>query len=134
MTTELRDYPETTPQTSNCRLLIVDDESDLRFLVGSIYSDMGWHVDQAANGLEALAKIAGSHYDLVLLDHRMPGLSGGEVYDELKARGIQVPVVLITAATSIAEIAAHHGFAKYLSKPFGIDDLLEITEASKRHC
>lgn len=123
-----------TPGSGRCRLLIVDDESDLRFVVGSIYLDLGWLVDEAANGIEALAKIEQFHYDLVLLDHRMPGLTGGQVYDELQVRGNCVPVILITAATGVEEIAARHGIPKYLAKPFGIDELLEITESTKRTC
>jgi CheY-like chemotaxis protein len=125
---------ETKEKNAACRLLIADDESDLRFLVGSIYGDLGWDVDEAADGPEALAKLEQFHYDLVLLDHRMPGLNGGQVYDALCARGILVPVVLITAAARGEEIAAQHGITKFLGKPFGIDDLLEITEATKRHC
>jgi len=130
----LTNIQKTPDNAAVCRVLIADDESDLRFLVGSIYCDLGWNVDEAANGPEALAKIERFHYDLVLLDHRMPGLSGGQVYDQLRAKGIRVPVVLITAATGVAEIAAKHGIQKYLSKPFGIDELLEITESTKNHC
>lgn len=120
-------------RTKRRRLLIVDDEDDLRFWVGVIFDDLGWRVDEATDGNSALVKLSQYQYDLVLLDHRMPGLSGGEVYDQLRATGNQVPVVLITAATKAADIAAEHGISNYLGKPFGIDDLLEIVAATTRH-
>lgn len=110
------------------RLLIVDDEDDLRFLIRAILGDLGWEADEAADGHEALAKLTTQKYDLVLLDHRMPGMDGAEVYDKLRAVGILVPVILITAATQVAEIAMAHGISKFLGKPFGIDDLVRVVE------
>lgn len=111
---------------TRCRLLIADDEADLRFLLSTLFVDLGWSVDEAADGHEALAKLEAQTYDLVLLDHRMPGLNGGEVYDRLSDLGKVVPVILVTAAKQVAEIATRHGIPMYLGKPFGIDDLLDL--------
>jgi CheY-like chemotaxis protein len=116
-----------------CRLLIADDEADLRTLVRMIFDDLGWWVDEAADGCEALRKLQTEVYDLVLLDHRMPYLTGGEVYGALCAKGINIPTVLVSAAKQVEEIAGRHGIP-YLEKPFSIDDLLDVVGEFKTHC
>ena len=114
-------------------MLIADDEADLRTLVRMIFDDLGWWVDEAADGCEALRKLQTEVYDLVLLDHRMPGLTGGEVYGALCSKGINIPTVLVSAAKQIEEIAGRHGIP-YLEKPFSIDDLLGVVDEFKAHC
>jgi len=126
-------HPCNDPERA-CRLLIVDDEPDLRMLVGVVFDDLGWRVDEAADGCEALTKLQTEMYDLVLLDHRMPGMSGAEVYAQVRAAGNAVPVVLVTAARQVEEIAARHGFSMFLGKPFGIDDLIQIVDKMAPHC
>ena len=117
-----------------CRLLVAEDEAELRMLPGVLFHDMGWQVDEAADGLEALAKMQTQFYDLVLLDYRMPGLNGAEVYDHLRKEGKEPPVVLVTAAKQVAEIASTHGIPRFLGKPFGIDDLLRVVDDIAPHC
>lgn len=117
-----------------CRLLIVDDEADLRMLLRTIFNDLGWRVDEAVDGCEALKKLQAERYDLVLLDHRMPGLTGGEVYGALSSTGISVPAVLLSAAKPIEEIANHYGIPVYLGKPFSIDELLEVVDKVSPRC
>lgn len=126
----MNNHNEPTP----CRVLIADDEADLRFLLSTLFVDLGWNVDEAADGHEALAKLEGGTYDLVLLDHRMPGLNGGEVYERMRSAGKIFPAILVTAAKQVTKIAAHHGFSMYLGKPFGIDDLLEVIDRAAAQC
>jgi CheY-like chemotaxis protein len=59
-----------------CRVLIVDDEPDLRRLLGEVLADQGWSVAEAHHGEHALDRLQAERFAVVLLDHRMPGLIG----------------------------------------------------------
>jgi CheY-like chemotaxis protein len=79
-------------------ILLVDDQADVRFMLSLFLEDEGLAFDEAASGEEALERIAAGHYDLVLLDQRMPpGLSGIEVAERLRERGSPIPIVLYSA-------------------------------------
>lgn len=79
-------------------ILLVDDQSDVRFMLSLYLEDEGLDFDEAASGTEALERLAEGDYELVLLDQRMPpGLSGIEVAEQLQADGRRVPVVLYSA-------------------------------------
>lgn len=106
------------------RLLIVDDEHDLRRLLGELLADSGWQVVEAEDGEQALAHLARERFDVVLLDHRMPGLSGGDVFRRLRAAGDETPVILMTAARDVRELARSLGVPRFLGKPFDLDELL----------
>lgn len=79
-------------------ILLVDDQADVRFMLSLFLDDEGMDYDEASSGEEAMARIAGRGYDLVLLDQRMPpGLSGIEVAERLREDGASVPIVLYSA-------------------------------------
>src|SRR5688500_19168429 len=99
-------------------VLVVDDEPAFRLLVGRLLARGGFSIAEASSGEEALRLLdAGLVVDAVLLDYRMPGLNGGETLQELRRRGLQVPFVLISAATNVQEISAQYGFDGALEKP-----------------
>lgn len=119
---------------STCRILIVDDEPDLRQLLGELLSDQGWSVAEARHGEHALDRLQAERFAVVLLDHRMPGLSGGEVFSQLRAAGDDTPVILMSAARNVQEIAKAHGIPHFLAKPFDLDELIMVIKATSSAC
>lgn len=113
---------------SRRRVLIVDDDNDLRHILRRLLTKRGWTVAEAADGHEALGRVADDPPDLILLDHRMPGLSGAEVYREMRARRVDVPVVLMTAARDIQVLADALGIPDRIAKPVDVQRLVETLE------
>ncbi len=107
-------------------IVVADDDPDIRRLVADILRDEGYRVLTAADGQEALALIRRRAPALVLLDLQMPLLNGWEVLDHLRAEGIHVPVVFMTAAYRARSEARRHDVAGFLAKPFDVDDLLAV--------
>lgn len=118
------------------RVLIVDDEADIRYLVKVNLELDGHHVDMAADGAEALAKIQADPPDLVVLDLMMPVVDGWEVLESIKSEPepeIQnIPVLMLTAFNSDDNRlkSGIEGAVRFLGKPFVPDDLrTEVTAA-----
>jgi len=109
-------------------LLIVDDEPDmLRLLKRSLEPELGCRVDTAASGEAALEMLGAGNYDLVLADIKMPGISGIEVLERIKAeRGEEITVVMMTAYGQIemAVEAMKYGAYDFITKPFDHDALV----------
>ena len=105
-------------------ILVVDDDESIRNLVAEILDLEGWQVITATNGREALDRIGESPPRVVLLDMRMPVLSGWDVARELHTRGMELPVVVMTAAQDARQWAREVNAAAYLAKPFDLDELV----------
>lgn len=110
---------------SNPRILVADDEPELTDLYAEWLSD-SYTVDTAYNGEQAL-DVLGASTDVVLLDRRMPDLSGGEVLAEIHTRGFDCMVVMVTSVTPDVDVLAMD-FDTYLTKPATEDDLNEVVE------
>ena len=106
------------------KVLVVDDNEDVRDLVVHILSADGFHVFSAADGENALAILRANQIDIVLLDVMMPGVSGLDVLQEIRhgsSKAIRdLPVIMITAKSSIDDIdqALALGATSYIVKPF----------------
>ncbi len=114
------------------KILIVDDEDIVRYSFRKLFRDPGCEIIEAANGLEALSAIKKEKPDLVLMDIEMPGLTGLEAIQRVKATDPGLPVIIMTAyGTSERVIAAmKYGAFEYLEKPFDMARLKAvITEA-----
>lgn len=109
-------------------LLVVDDETDLRDIVASELEFMGAKVFQAENISNAQKVLAQHHIDLIVSDIRMPGGTGIDLLDVVKAKNSNVPpVILITGFADITtEDAFHKGAEALLNKPFKLDDLIKM--------
>lgn len=112
------------------RVLIVDDEDEIRSAMRQILAEEGYAVETVASGEEALAAIATRAPDLILLDVNLPGVDGWQVLDELRsAAGEQTPVVVMTAGYDIQAQALDNGAQGYLGKPFDLEDLIAAVGA-----
>jgi DNA-binding response OmpR family regulator len=78
------------------RALVIDDESHIRELLCDVLTFLGYHADRAANGAEGLALFDLGHYDLVVTDLVMPGITGWEVAETARRRDPAVGVIMIT--------------------------------------
>jgi DNA-binding response OmpR family regulator len=106
-------------------VLVVDDEARLADLFAAWLQDE-WGVATAYDGEAALEKMADS-VEIVLLDRRMPGLSGDEVLERIRDRGYDSRVVMVTAVDPDFDII-EMGFDDYLVKPVSKDELVEMVE------
>lgn len=118
------------------RVLVVDDEASLRAIMEVNLTASGYDVIATRRGEEALALVKAGKPDLILLDIKMPGMSGWDVLNELKADpGLRdIPVIVMTAFIKESEesrAAAIH-VASFLAKPFGIRELLEQVRQALR--
>ena len=112
------------------KLVIADDEPSLRLLVATTLSSHDYEILQASDGVEALRLVEQEKPDLVLLDVMMPGLTGIEVCERIKANPelVAVPVIMLTAQNDSAsrERALAAGANTYLTKPFSPLQLLDL--------
>src|SRR5579863_10366230 len=115
-----------SPETSRGRILVVDDEPDIRESLETLLSQEGYQVGLAANATEGLNRLETGLYDLVLLDLMMPDKSGMQVLEEIRARDQDTPIFMITAYGSIevAIDALKRGATDYFSKPWDNQKLL----------
>jgi CheY-like chemotaxis protein len=80
------------------RLLIVDDDSDIRLMLRIRLQGQGWDTEEAVSGHDALERLDGSEtFDVIVLDHRMPGLTGLELARNLREQGLALPIIICSA-------------------------------------
>lgn len=111
-------------------ILIVDDDKDLRFNLTCILKDEGHEVIAVPDGKQALTALAKSAPDLVLLDMKLPGMDGVELLEEMKRKGSNLPVIMLTAYSDVksAVKAMKSGAFDYITKPFDEEELVIIIE------
>src|SRR5882724_1844598 len=115
------------------RILVVDDESNIRMMLKLALTHVGHTVETAADGYEGLEKFGnGADWDMVLLDQRMPGLEGLEVLREMRQRSPEARVLMITAFGTIdlATEAMAAGATDFLRKPFTVETLRGAVKAA----
>jgi len=122
-----------TPSTKR-RVLVVDDEENVTHLVSSALRFDGFETVTSDNGASALASVAESDPDLIVLDVMMPGLDGLGVLQSLRSAGSQVPVIFLTARDAASDRIGglRAGADDYVVKPFSIEELLARVHAVLR--
>ena len=115
-------------------ILIVEDETALAEAVAHILRKAGHSADRVADGQSALDYIRADAYDLVLLDIMLPKLDGLSVLRQMRSEGVQTPVLLLTARTTVPDKVAglNAGADDYLTKPFDPEELLARVGAMTR--
>ncbi len=116
------------------KILVVDDDADLRLSVASALSENHYLVDQAKDGEEGINRIKAGHYDLVLLDVNMPRLSGIEALKEIKAHDPSIIAIVLTAFSNIRDAveATKEGAYNYLEKPIKAENLVYLVDRALR--
>ena len=116
------------------RLLLVEDEPGLVMTLTDRLSREGYGVDTSADGASALERATSEAFDLVLLDVMLPQMNGFDVLRELRRRGVDVPVIMLTARGQIVDkvVGLKLGADDYVTKPFEMVELLARIEAKLR--
>lgn len=110
------------------KILVVDDEESIRWVLTTSLEKKGYKVDSGKNGSEGLHKALNTNYSLILLDINMPDISGLKVLDELKSRNVETPIVLITAQNTVSNaiVGIRQGAYDYVAKPFDLDEVNKL--------
>jgi len=112
------------------RVLVVDDNRDLGELTSEILKERGFRVNIAFDGVSALAKIKQESYDLMILDYRLPGISGLTVLEKTQQIRPNLKTIMISAFgnDSTRARARELGAYAFLDKPFNIDGLVKVVK------
>ena len=112
-------------------ILIIEDDPDIRELVGINVRDLGFELDSAADGLTGLDKVMKNSYRLVILDLMLPGLDGMEICKKMRANEDRTPILMLTARSQELDrvLGLELGADDYLTKPFSIRELLARIKA-----
>jgi DNA-binding response OmpR family regulator len=116
------------------KILVVEDDRTVGQYVLRGLEEHGYHAELVADGLEALKQGTEGSFDLVILDLRLPGMTGFEVLRTLRDRGVTTPILVLTAqdAVDFKVQALRAGADDYVTKPFSFEELLARVEALGR--
>ncbi len=115
-------------------ILLVEDELNLARAVKKILEQQGYYVDAVHDGLSAIDYAKGMEYQLIILDVMLPKLDGFEVLRILRKDGLNVPILMLTARSAVADkvTGLNSGADDYLTKPFDTEELLARVGALTR--
>ena len=118
------------PHTPSRKVLLIDDDASLRRVTEYSLHSAGFQVLSAADGKQGLASFQADHPQVVITDIQMPGMSGYEVLQQIKAARPETVVIVITAYSSVEKAveAMKQGAYDYLAKPFSRDELVMVVE------
>jgi DNA-binding NtrC family response regulator len=110
------------------RVLVVDDDAEMRALLADVLSNEGYKVEGVANGAEALIRLRTESFGAIVLDKNMPGLSGLDLLPGLRTICPDTPVIMITAFGDVGTYvdAMEKGAFEYVFKPFRMEELLGV--------
>lgn len=114
----------------SAQILVVDDEPDYCENVADVLGEMGYGIDVAHRGNEAIAQVRKRPYDLFLLDYKLPCMTGAELYKRLKQAGASTPAILVTAYASdeTTQEAKAAGVGEIVEKPVDFGKLATVIE------
>jgi CheY-like chemotaxis protein len=127
--------PQEDPQAASrpsARILLVEDNTVNQEVGMAMLEALGYHAVLAVNGIEALAQLAGQHFDLILMDCQMPEMDGFEATAAIRAlpHNGHVPIIAMTAhaTKSDQDLCLQAGMDDYLSKPINALEMLVLVE------
>ena len=112
------------------RILVLEDDDKLRLTLSQVLQGEGYHVDEAANGSDAIALAAAGGYDLVIADIRMEGVDGLEALARMKERHPEMRSLVMTGYSTEEDSirAIRLGVGDYLRKPFRFEELMDSVQ------
>lgn len=112
------------------RILVIDDEESIRWVLGKCLEKEGYTVEYGKDGTEGIAKAKSGNFSSIILDITMPDMTGFDVLKEIRLDGIDSPVIIITAQNTVKNAieAMKQGAYDYIAKPFDLDEV-KITVA-----
>jgi len=115
-----------TAKAAGRHILIADDEATIRALLHDFLEEEGFRVSEAETGQQVIGALTDGGYDLILMDMRMPEMDGMAVLKEMRAKRLNVPIVMMTAYNSATTAiqATQLGAFDYITKPFELSDVL----------
>ncbi len=121
--------------TQQPTVLVIDDEPAHRLMVRVVLGDAGFKVLESDNGSSGLATLRAKPVDVVLLDMRMPGMTGLEVLQKMHEEGMSTPVIMLTAFGNVSSAVESMkiGAWDYLTKPTDNDELLAVVKKAAEH-
>ena len=118
------------------KILLLEDDYSYRKTIAEYLASLGYEVDEASNGLEACDKIKDNFYHLLILDIKVPEISGHEVMKYAKSLNLNTPIMIMTSLIDIddMEIGYSLGCNEYLKKPFDIAELkFRVNELMRKY-
>ncbi len=114
-------------------ILIIDDEESMRQMLSVMLRRQGYQPDSAAGGREALQRLATTAYDFILCDLRMPEMAGRDFLRQALERGVQAPIIMMTAYGSVDTAVAcmQEGAYDFISKPFKQDEIIIVLKKAE---
>jgi DNA-binding NtrC family response regulator len=113
------------------RILVLEDDDGFRAVLSEVLTDAGYQAVLAQSGAEAIEQVKSQPFDLLLIDNRMPGISGFEFLQWARTAGYQTPVIIMTAYADVPAVVSSMrlGAMDFLTKPFSpIHSLLPVVE------
>lgn len=114
------------------RVLVIEDDDDIRTMIELLLQAEGHTVSCAANGAEGLERVRRDDVDVILLDLKMPLMDGWEFARRYRESGGAAPIVVLSAAQDLDRQTREIGAARVLAKPFDLEALVEVVATVDR--
>lgn len=118
------------------RILIIDDEESIRWVLGKCLEKEGYDVEYGEDGSQGIDKALSDNFSSIILDITMPDMTGFDVLSEIREKGIDSPVIIITAQNTVKNAidAMKQGAYDYIAKPFDLDEVkITVKRAIENH-
>lgn len=115
-------------------ILIVEDDTDIRSLLRRVFIAEGYQVTAVSNGEHAMEEVRTNHFETVILDLMLPGMSGIHVCEKLRLMGLEATILILSARDSVADRieGLNAGADDYVVKPFSVEEVLARVKAQSR--
>jgi DNA-binding response OmpR family regulator len=113
------------------RVLVVEDDTWIAWMVADELADRGYQVRTATNGLEALQRLEEGRPDVIVLDLMLPTMHGWDFVEcyQQKTGGASLPIIVVSAAGGVSRSMEKRGVRRYLAKPFDLEELARCVAA-----
>ena len=110
------------------RIMIIEDDEEMRSLLKDFFEEEGFETDSVSNGVDALRMLSKDHFDLVITDIRMPGLTGLDILPRIRSLKPETPIIVMTAYGSddVRRRSFERGATIYLEKPIHLSELRTV--------